>query len=353
MTNPPKPIRARKSLRATIHDVASKAGVSKSLVSLVMSGSDRVSGQARAAVEQAARELNYRPNAMARGLVGRRTRRLGVLLSDLRNPFFGDVSSGLLDRARELGYELVFTTGDREWRFENRAIDAMLELRADGLILAAPQVDDAVIERVARETAVVVLNRRMESGLCDSVTDDDHAGGRLAAAHLSSLGHTNIAHIDGGPGAGAATRRAGFEAGIRELGLEGSSRVVRGSFTEEGGFRGAYELLTTGVPPTAIFAANDLAAIGAVSAAEANGLRVPRDLSVMGYDNSYLSRLRHLSLTSIDQAAAELGRLGIDRILERIESGRTEAIHNILPPSLVVRGSTAPPQPLPPKGTTH
>lgn len=315
--------------------------MSKSLVSLVMSGSTRVSGESRAAVEQAARELNYRPNAMARGLVGRRTRRLGVLLSDLRNPFFGEISSGMLTRARELGYELVFTTGDREWHFEDLAIAAMLELRADGLILAAPQVEDAIIERAARETAVVVLNRRVDSDLCDSVTDDDYAGGRLAAAHLSSLGHRRIAHIDGGPGAGAATRRAGFESGIAELGLEG--RIVRGSFTEEGGFRGAYELLNSGPRPTAIFAANDLAAIGAVSAAEANGLRVPRDISVMGYDNSYLSRLRHLSLTSIDQAASELGRLAIDRILERIESGRTEAIHHILPPSLVVRGSTAPP----------
>ena len=313
-----------------------------------MSGSDRVSGESRAAVEQAARELNYRPNAMARGLVGRRTHRLGVLLSDLRNPFFGEMSSGLLGRARELGYELVFTTGDREERYEDLAIAAMLELRADGLILAAPQVEDDVIERAARETAVVVLNRRVESDLCDYVTDDDYAGGRLAAAHLSSLGHIHIAHIDGGLGAGAATRRAGFEAGIAELGLEGSSRVVRGSFTEEGGFRGAYELFRSGVRPTAIFAANDLAAIGAVSAAEANGLRVPRDLSVMGYDNSHLARLRHLSLTSIDQAAAELGRLAIDRILERIETGRTEAIHNIITPSLVVRGSTAPPE-----GTTH
>lgn len=315
--------------------------MSKSLVSLVMSGSSRVSGESRAAVEEAARELNYRPNAMARGLAGRRTRRLGVLLSDLRNPFFGEISSGMLERARQLGYELVFTTGDRDQGFEDLAIAAMLELRTDGLILAAPQLDDALIERAARETAVVILNRRVESGLCDYITDDDFAGGRLAAAHLSSLGHTRIAHIDGGLGAGAATRRAGFEKGARELGLEDSIRVVRGSFTEEGGYRGAWELFHSGERPTAIFAANDLAAIGAVSAAESSGFKVPQDVSVMGYDNSYLARLRHLSLTSIDQAASEIGRLAIDRILERIEGGRTEAVHHILPPSLVVRGSTA------------
>jgi DNA-binding LacI/PurR family transcriptional regulator len=329
--------------RATIHDVATRAGVSKSLVSLALLGGPGVSDEARAAVERAVKELNYRPNAMARGLVRQRTRRLGVLLSDLRNPFFGDLSSGLLERSREMGYDLVFTTGDRKWRSESLAIDAMLELRADGLILAAPQVDDATVERAAHETAVVVLNRRVESDLCDYVTDDDFAGGRLAAQHLAGLGHTHIAHIDGGPGAGAATRRAGFEAAIRDLGLEKTSRVVEGSFTEEGGILGAHELLTTGTLPTAIFAANDLAAIGALSAIEAAGLHVPRDISVMGYDNSYLSRLRHLSLTSIDQSASQLGRLAIDRILERIEHGRSDAIRDVLTPSLVVRGSTAPP----------
>jgi DNA-binding LacI/PurR family transcriptional regulator len=106
---------------------------------------------------------------------------------------------------------------------------------------------------------------------------------------------------------------------------------------------GAHELLNSGARPTAIFAANDLAAIGAVSAIEAAGLRVPQDISVMGYDNSYLSRLRHLSLTSIDQSASQLGRLAIDRILERIERGRSKAIRDVLPPSLIPRGSTAPP----------
>jgi DNA-binding LacI/PurR family transcriptional regulator len=219
----------------------------------------------------------------------------------------------------------------------------MLELRADGLILGAPQVDDETIDRAARETAVLVLNRRFESDYCDYVTDDDFAGGRLAADHLAELGHTRLAHIDGGPGAGAATRRAGFEARTQELGLTATTRVVSGSFTEEGGFRGALELLHTGSRPTAIFAANDLAAIGAVSAAETAGLRVPHDISIMGYDNSYLSRLQHLSLTSIDQAASQLGRLAVERMIERIRDEREEPIHDVLPPSLVVRGSTAPP----------
>ena len=318
--------------------------MSKSLVSLVLQGGTGVSEEARSAVERAMLELNYRPNAMARGLVRRSTHRVGVLLSDLRNPFFGDLSSGMLDRARSAGYDLVFTTGDRDPRAESMAIDAMLELRADGLILGAPQVDAGTLERAARETAVVVLNRRIESSLCDSVTDDDYAGGRIAAQHLASLGHTRIVHIDGGPGAGAAPRRTGFESAVAELGLGDQCAVVEGSFTEEGGIRGTQKILSSGTIPTAIFVANDIAAVGAISVLESAGLSVPGDVSVMGYDNSYLSRLRHVSLTSIDQSASELGRLAIERLLERIEGGRTEAIHDVLPPSLVVRGSTAPPR---------
>jgi DNA-binding LacI/PurR family transcriptional regulator len=329
--------------RATILDVASQAGVSKSLVSLVLQGRTGVSDEARSAVERAMSELNYRPNAMARGLVRQNTHRMGVLLSDLRNPFFGELSSGMLERARTAGYDLVFTTGDRDPRFESAAIDAMLELRVDGLILGAPQVDSATLERAAHETAVVVLNRRIESSLCDSVTDDDYAGGRLAAQHLASLGHTRIVHIDGGPGAGAAPRRAGFESAIAELGLRDHCAVVEGSFTEEGGIRATQRILSSGPKPTAIFAANDLAAVGAISVLESAGLSVPADVSVMGYDNSYLARLRHVSLTSIDQSAPELGRLAIERLLERIEGGRTEAIHDVLEPALVIRESTAPP----------
>ena len=333
--------------RPTIVDVAARAGVSKSLVSLVLHDSPSVSRENREAVLAAMADLAYRPNAMARGLVRRRTGMLGVLLSDLSNPFFGELSSGLLRRARSFGLEVVFTTGDRDPRREEDAIGSLLELRADGLILAGPQVDEPALERAAAEVPVVVLNRPLDTAACDSVTDDDVAGGRIAVEHLVSLGHRRIAHVDGGPGAGAGLRRRGFEEGMRTAGLSRETRIVEGSFTEEGGYDGARALLKVTrrrTLPTAIFAANDLAAMGVISALDEAGLRIPEDVSVMGYDNSFLASLRHVSLTSIDQAADELGSIAVDRLLERLEGGRSEPVRVVTRPTLVPRTSTAAPR---------
>jgi DNA-binding LacI/PurR family transcriptional regulator len=335
---PARPTRRR--ARATIVDVAERAGVSKSLVSLVLTGSASVSPESRAAILEAVEALQYRPNAMARSLARQRSRMLGVLVSDLRNPFFGDIVSGLQARAGELDYTLVFTTGERDPEREVRVIDAMLELRVDGLVLAAPRVPDELLDRVGKEVPTVVLNRRIETDACDSVTNDDGLGGRIVVEHLAALGHRRIAHIDGGAGAGAAPRRAGFVAAMRAQGLAREAQVVEGSYTEEGGYHGGRELLRRGARPTAVFAANDLAAIGVLSAVEEAGWSVPADVSLVGYDNSSLASLRHLSFTSVDQSAPELGSMAIERLAERI-GGRLEARHETVEPRLVVRSSTA------------
>jgi DNA-binding LacI/PurR family transcriptional regulator len=265
----------------------------------------------------------------------------GVLVSDLRNPFFGDIVSGLLARSTELEYSLFFTTGERDPAREESAIDAMLEMRVDALVLAAPRVPESVLERVGRETPTVVLNRAIDFGSCDSVTNDDVLGGRIVVQHLEALGHRRIAHIDGGTGAGAALRRDGFLAAMRAAGLEMEARVVEGSYTEEGGYQGARALLQSGARPTAIFAANDLAAIGVLSAVEEAGWSVPGDISLVGYDNSSLASLRHLSFTSVDQSAPEIGSMAIDRLAERVAEGRSSARHETVEPRLVVRSSTS------------
>jgi DNA-binding LacI/PurR family transcriptional regulator len=190
----------------TILDVARVAGVSKSLVSMVTRGEAGVSEESHKAVLEAIEELNYRPNVMAQSLVQRRTRILGVMISDLRNPFFGAVVSGIEGRAGDLGYRVLFNTGDRRPEKEEGAIENLLELRVDGLILASPRVTDAVIVRAGRSVPVVVLNRHMTDDSSDSVTNDNIAGARLAVEHCLSFGHRRIAFIKGGVGAGARTR---------------------------------------------------------------------------------------------------------------------------------------------------
>jgi len=331
-----------KSKRPTIRDVASVAGVSKSLVSLVIRGKPGVSPASRGAVLKAVAELDYRPNAMARGLVQSQTRIVGVVVSDLSNPFFGDVVSGIQQRARELGYRVLFSTGDRQQDLEVEAINSLLELRVDGLILAGPRIELKAIADVGRSVPLVVLHRSTADTQSDSVTNDDLAGAQTAVEHLASLGHTRIAHIDGGPGAGAEARREGYVKAMHRLGLGQHIVIAAGGFTEKPGRQGAQEILSKRPLPTAVFAANDLCAIGALNAFEEAGLTIPEDISLMGYDNTSVAALRHVSLTSIHQPSVTMGRMAVDRLFERIDKGRLEPVHDVVSPSIVIRDTTGP-----------
>ena len=331
--------------KPTITDVARRAGVSKSLVSLVMRGGRHVSARRRASVLEAVAELGYRPNAMARGLKERRTRLIGILVSDLHNPFFADVVEGIQDQAARAGYRVLVTTSDRSPAQEEAAIETLLQLRVDGLILSGLHVESRLIVQASRELPVVLVGREAKATSLDSVTNDDQAGALAVVKHCASLGHRRIAHIDGGQGAGAEARRRGYEDGMRQLRLRKNLFVVPGAFTEDAGHSGALLLLDGRPRPTAIFASNDLAAIGALNAVEERALRVPDDVSLAGYDNTSLAALRHISLTTVHQPRLEMGQMAVATLLERLLEGRTRPRRAVLSPSLVVRGTTAPPPP--------
>ena len=339
-----KPSKPQSQSRPTIHDVARRAKVSKSLVSMVTRGDDGVSTEKREAILEAIEELNYRPNVMARSLVERRTRILGVMVSNLRNPFFGGVVSGIQARAAELGYRVLFNTGDREPELEEEAIESFLELSVDGLVLASPRVSDEIIAQAGHSVPVVVLNRNPVDESSDSVTNDNITGARLAVEHCVSFGHRDIAMITGGTSAAAQVRREGYLRAMREFDLGEHALTVEGAHTEEGGYRGAQALLKMKPLPTAIFASNDLCAIGAMNALEEAGLSIPADVSLVGYDNTSLAALRHIELTSIHQPGADMGRSAVDRLSERIGGERTTPRHDVVAPSLVVRSTTGPPR---------
>lgn len=317
--------------------------MSKSLVSLVMRGAGNVSDASRQAVLEAAEQLGYRPNTMARSLVQQRSYVIGVMVSDLANPFFIEVIAGATDAAREVDYRALVNTGGRDKDKEADAIETLLRLQVDGIVLAGAIVDAAMIERVGRETPTVITNRASRSKVIDSVVIDDREGITLAVDHLVGLGHRRIAHISGGEGAGARNRLNGYRRAMRQHGLEGQITVVPGSYTEEGGAAGARKLMAARNPVTAIIAPNDVAALGALEALTAGGLDVPSDVSLVGFDDTYLAGLGHIALTSVRQDAHQMGAQAVEMLVERAEGRRSVTRHLVLDPTLTVRSSTAPP----------
>ncbi|MFB7508250.1 LacI family DNA-binding transcriptional regulator [Streptomyces broussonetiae] len=328
----------------TIRDVAERAGVSKSLVSLVLRGSEGVRPEKREAVLAAVEALGYRPNAAARSLSERRTRTVGVLLNDMRNPWFVELLDGLSTRLYDSGLHMLMADGHLNRRLGEDLTRTFTELRVDGLVAVGTLQDPQALRATAGLVPTVVAATRepVLPGV-DIVANDDEHGARLATAHLIGLGHRHIAHI-AGQGAVGDLRRRSFEAAMREHGLADTAVVEQGDLTEEGGYRATVRLLSRPQRPTAVFAVNDMTCVGALSAAEETGLQVPRDLSLVGYDNTYLSRLRHLWLTTVDNAGRDVGRRAAQRLLDRMAEPDRPGEVDLATPFLEVRGTTAPPR---------
>jgi DNA-binding LacI/PurR family transcriptional regulator len=323
----------------TIRTVAARAGVSKSLVSLVLQNSPHVSNEKRQAVLKAVAELGYRPDPIARSLAQRRTRTIGVVLDDLSSPWWTEILDGLRLVLHQHGLRPLLADG----RTEPDAIEALSDLRVDGLVLVGTPTESAVAQWTALGSpmpTVVAGTRDPLVPAVDLIAHDDYRGGRLAATHLVELGHRKIAHIIG-MGESGRLRHAGYEAPLAEAGLR--SLTAKGDWTEATGHRVARELLAASDRPTAILAANDLSAIGVLDAADELQLAVPGDLSVVGYDNTAYSRLPRLSITTIDGHNAEVGQLAGRTLFARIGGDTSSVETRLLTPKLVRRGSTAPP----------
>jgi DNA-binding LacI/PurR family transcriptional regulator len=320
-----------------MEDVATLAGVSRALVSLVMRGSPKVSTARREAVLAAAAELGYSPHIMARSLASRTSHVLGVMVSDLHNPFWAEVVDGLDLYAREAGFELVINTGGRSPMREQQAMASLASFRPAGIALLGPVVPSAAIDAAATESPLVLVSRSSRMSTVDTVNDDGKMGSALAVDHLVALGHREIVHIDGGNGSQSAPRRIGYRIAMERHGL--APRVVHGEYTETAG---AAAIRSLDSPFTAVIAANDLNAVGVLSALGESGLRVPEDVSVVGYDNTWLAGLRHIGLTTIDQPREEMGRLAAEALIARVRGESDRPARLIVRPSLVVRTTTAP-----------
>jgi DNA-binding LacI/PurR family transcriptional regulator len=327
--------------RPRLADVAARTGVSSGLVSLVLRNQPGPSEPTRTRVLQAARELGYRADRTASLLARRRSRHLGVMM-DVRNTFHADLVTELDAAATASGYDLLLSTVTPS-RDPGRAVEVLLDFRCEALILLGPDDPAARLHALGRELPVVVIGRRVTAAAVDVVRAADDQGVAQAVGHLAALGHRAIAFVDGGRGAIASDRRRGYRQAMRKHGLAGQLRILAGDHTEDAGSRAAAVLLAGPHPPTAVIASNDRCAVGFLDAALRRGVPVPRAVSVVGYDDSLLARLAHVDLTTVSQDARQQAGQAIALATERLEGGRTAAREVVLPPALVVRGTTGPP----------
>jgi len=343
-TGEPPPVLLR---RATLRDVASRAGVSTAAASKVLRGAYGVSPAMRERVQEAMTALSYRPNVSARGMRGK-TFTIGVLISDIQNQFYDQVMSGVAPVFADAEYAVLIAQATPSVESEVAMVETMIDHRMDGLVLMTPTMPRVEIERFASLLPVVVVARGGGAVGFDTVSTDDEIGSALIVDHLVGLGHRSIAHIsvassDDDPTLPFRARTRGYEEAMRRHGLEERIDVITTGWTQKGGVAAADLLLDRDALPTAVHAGADVAALGLLGELWDRGVAVPGDVSVAGYDNSPIGMLAPISLTSVDQGADVLGRYAAELLLERI-GGRTEPKSVRLRPTLVTRGTTGPPR---------
>lgn len=325
-------------------DVAARAGVSKSLVSLVMRGEPPVREDKRRRVLAAAEELGYRLNSAARSLSAVRSGTVGVLLADWRNPALTDVVETAGQVLEAAGLSALITSAvlpaAAPGELDTAAIGTLRDLRVEGVLVVGSVPHREALAQILHGLPVVTASAGAEALSCDVVRTDDTIGMGLLVDHLVDRGHTRIAHLGGRGGAVAEGRLRGYRDAMRERGLADECLLAEADFTEGSGYCGMARLLCTG-NPTAVVALNDLAALGAMSAAADHGRHLPADLALTGYDDSFVAAIRQISLTSINPDSRGIGASAALRLIERIGGDPAPPSELLLPPTLVVRASSA------------
>ncbi|WP_327377851.1 LacI family transcriptional regulator [Streptomyces sp. NBC_01216] len=337
----------RRTGRPTLEEVAARAGVGRGTVSRVINGSPRVSEQARTAVQRAVAELGYVPNRAARALAGSRTDAVALVIPETEarlftEPYFLDIVRGVSGELAEADKQLLLTL-IRDDKERQRFEQYLAAQRVDGVLLVSVHRDDPLPDRVRMLGLPAVLNGRRSEAEPVAFVDSDNVGaGRSAVAHLAGRGRRRIATVTGPLDMYVARCRLdGYRAGLAEVGLvPDASLVATGDFTEEGGRRAMRELLERAPELDAVFAASDVMAAGARSVLRAAGRRVPKDVALVGVDDSAVARHMDPPLTSVRQPIEEMGRTMARLLLQEITEESVEQPRRVLPTELVIRASS-------------
>ena len=327
----------------TLADIARALGVSKMTVSRAINNHPEISPETRARILDAAQRMNYRPNQFARALTTNRSYLLGIVVPDLMHSYFAEICRGVEAVAKPLGYQNLICSTDEDAANEESEVEALLP-RTDGLILAssASPSETKFFRRIIRERArIVLIDRQLEGIKCPMVTTDDVKVGELATEHLLSLGHRQVGHLKGTLASTAALRFEGYKKALAKHRVPFSDELVRESgFTEGDGYEATRAWLRQGDFPSAIFAANDPAAIGAMSAIAEAGLRIPEDIAMVGGGNIHYGDMLRVPLTTVGWSTSEMGQAAARLLIDLVEGKRgTREQHVIVEPELVVRAS--------------
>jgi LacI family transcriptional regulator len=327
-------------MAVTLRDVAARAGVSPITVSRALNNTGYVSQGVRARVEAAAIELNYVPNAVARSLRSNKTHLL-ALLAGVTNPFWATVARGIEETATEAGYGVLLCNTDDDPAKEVRYIDQLVRRRIDGLIIAATKDSAAILQGLrSRRQPFVLIDRLVDGVDADTVRGDNSGAAYLMTKHLLSGGYRRISIITGAHNVSTAEERvAGYEAAMAEAGLPVDEDMIRyGSYTESWGYQATYELMSRRNPPDALFATNNLVALGVLEGLYTLGLQVPQDVAVVCFDDT-TSLASTRFLTTASQPAHEMGRIATTLLIERLVDPSIPLRHIVLPIDLVIRSS--------------
>lgn len=327
----------------TVKDIARLAGVSTATVSRVINDDPRVREKTRQKVKKITDELGYRRSRLARGLVTKKTSTIGVVLSDITNPFYSEIARGMQDEARKLGYMVIFGSTDNKPDVQREYINLFREQRVDGIIFASVSLHDPDVEALLKEhVPVMLVNRRMDTMRTDCVVVDNVKGAYMATEHLINLGHRRIGFICGPLNYSTAVDRLrGYKNALGRYGVREDSKLIKpGDFQRESGYRALKEFLQMRNSPTAVFASNDFMALGALEAASESGVRIPEDVALVGFDDATIASFKFVNLTTVAQRIFEMGTKSIQLLKRKLEKPEKWVPQEIcLEPKLIVRGS--------------
>lgn len=331
-------------LRVTIRDVAKKAGVSINTASRALNGKPDVSKETRSSVLAAAQALGYVPDGVAQGLRVRRTKTIGVIVSDIGNPFFSAVVRGIEEVTRKAGYQIILANTDESLDAENAAVSVLLQKRVDGILMTPSQKSlEPILLLQRRCVPTVLMARRFANHATDFVVNDDAAGGFLATDYLIQKGRKQILFLNGPPEIWSASERLrGYLDALAKHGLPADPELIVSTTAKmDGAYRSVAETIARGVRFTAVYAFSDLLAMGAIRALKEAGLKVPRDVAVVGHDNIDFADILETPLTTIDMSKTRLGReaarILLAKLDECLDPHKTNGI--VLTPRLVIRDS--------------